>query len=223
MSFWNEAFYFEKRGDRYVYRPSVLSAGYTVSPREKEELFEGLNRLNWRCSLEGGILVVLIAAVFMTGMIATGDPINWFLFSSIFVVAASAVTYLYRRDRLTSRILGQRSADVPRLPLAQALARPRPIVSKRYAVLALRSTTILLGLAVAAGDALVVYLIFSAYRAGLAAEGAEEMAAVERFVSLTLNNPSFWLVVAAFNAVLLMAIVFSIRRVRQMRALPENT
>lgn len=223
MSFWNEAFYFERRGDRYVYRPTVFSAGFDVSAPEKDELFRGLERLNWRCLLEGGVVIVLAAGAFMAGVIETRDQIQWFLVSSILIVAALAVSFLYRRDRLTSRILGHRAPDVPRLPIRQALARPRPLVGQRYALPVLRSVGILLGLTMVAADALVLYVILAAYRAGQIAEGAEEIAAVERLVSLTLKNPAFWLVVGLFNAVLLAAVVFLIRLLRRLRAAPGNT
>jgi hypothetical protein len=48
MAFWNEAFYFERRGDRYIYRPTIFSAGFDVSADEKKKLFRGLKQLNWQ-------------------------------------------------------------------------------------------------------------------------------------------------------------------------------
>lgn len=223
MPFWNEAFYFERRGDRYVYRPTVFSAGFDVSTPEKEALFQGLNRLNWRSLWGGGVLIILAAGAFMTGLIETRQKIQWFLLISILIVAGLAVTFLFCRDRLTSRVLGHRTPDVPRLPFRQALARPRPLVGARYAIPVLRSVGVLLGLTMAAGDMLTLYLIFTAYRAGLIAEGAEEIAAVQKFASLTLNNPAFWLVVGVFNAVLLAAVVFLIRQIRRLRTAPGIT
>jgi hypothetical protein len=189
---------------------------------EKRDLFQGLQRLTWRSLWEGCALIIVAAGAFMTGVIETPEQIQWFLLSSLLVIAALAVTFLYRRDRLTSRVLRHRSANVARLPLGQALAKRRPLIDERYAIRVLRSAGMLLGLAMLAGDALALYLIFAGYRAGLVAEGAEEIAAVEAFVSLTLTNPAFWLVVAIFNAVLLAAIVFVVRQVRRLRTEQEN-
>lgn len=222
MSFWNEAFYFQKRGDRYVYRPTVFSEGFDISEPEKNQLFRELKRLQWRFLLEGGALIALTALVFMTGVIETQMPIPWFMISSIFAVTVLALTALYRRDRLVFRILGHRAREVPRLPLRQALAQPRPLVGKRYAIPVLQSVGILFGLAIVTVDVLVVYLTVSAYRSRQSAEGPEEIAAAEEFVSLTTNNWEFWAAVAVFNAVLFACIVWLIPQVRRLRATPDS-
>lgn len=222
MSFWNEAFYFEKRGDRYVYRPTVFSEGFDISESEKNQLFRELKRLQWRFLLEGGALIALTALVFMTGVIETQMPIPWFMISSVLAVTVLALTALYRRDRLVFRILGHRAPEVPRLPLGQALTKPRPLVGKRYAIPVLQSVGILFGLAIVAVDVLVVYLTVTAYRSRQSAEGPEEIAAAEEFVSLTTNNWEFWAAVAVFNAVLFACIVWLIPQVRRLRATPDS-
>jgi hypothetical protein len=114
MSFWNEAFYFEKRGGRYVYRHNVFSDGYDISEVEKDALFAGLKRLQFGVLLLGSVIIVLIGLLFMTGMIQTQMPILWFMVSSILAVAVLTLLALYRRDRLVSRVLGTRTPDVPR-------------------------------------------------------------------------------------------------------------
>ena len=222
MSFWNEAFYFEKRGDRYVYRPMVFSAGFDISESEKNQLFRGLNRLQWRCLFEGMVIIGLIFGLFATAVIDSQTPILWFMLLSVVALAALAVTVLFRRDRLIVRILGHRNPEVPRLPFGQALATPRPPVNKRFAIRIFQSVIVLLGLAMAIADAFVLYVIVVAYRSHQLAEGGEETAAVEKFVSLTLSDAGFWVLVALVNAVLLAGIVFAIRQVRRLRAGPDT-
>jgi len=218
MSFWNETFYFEKHGDRYVYRPTVFSEGFDISESEKDHLVRELKRLIWRFLLEGGILIALTAGLFMTGVIETQSPIPWFMVSSVVALAALAVTVFYRRDRLVEKVLGRRAPDVPRLPSRQALAKPRPLVTKRYAIPVLQSAIILFGLTIAAGDGLVLYVIVAAFRSGQFAEGPEETAAAEALLSLTASNTAFWAAILLFNAALFAGVVFLILQVRRLRA-----
>jgi hypothetical protein len=114
MSFWNEAFYFEKRGDRYVYRHNILSDGYDISEAEKDALFAGLKRLQFGVLILGGVIIASSALLFMTGTIQTQMPILWFMISSILAAAILTLLALYRRDRLVSQVLGNRAPDVPR-------------------------------------------------------------------------------------------------------------
>jgi len=221
MSFWNKIFYFEKHGDRYVYRPTAFSEGFDISESEKDQLLRGLNRLMWRFLIEGGILIALIAGLFMTGVIETQKPIPWFMVSGVVALAALAMIEFYRRDRLVAQVLGRRAPDVPRLSIKQALANPRPLVTKRDAILVFQSVIVLLGLAIAAGDALVLYAIATAFRSGQFAEGPEETAAITTLLSLTASNAVFWVVVVLFNAVLFAGVVFSILQVRRLRATPD--
>jgi len=195
MAFWNHAYYFERRGDRYVYRPTVFSAGFDVSGDEKEELFRGLKQLSWQLLLWGLVLVGCIAAAFMTGLIEINAKIQWFQISSIAIVAVLAVIAIDRRNRLVSRILRNRSPDVPRLPLGQALTKSRRPIGKQYAVPVLWSTAVLLGLTMGAVDATIVYLVFTV---------AKDVAAV----------PGFWLFFGVFNAIMLAAFMFAIHQAR---------
>ena len=221
MSFWNKTFYFEKHGDRHVYRPTALSKGFDISESEKDQLLRELNRLIWRTLFEGGILIALIAGLFMTGVIDTQKPIFWFMVSSVVALAALAVTEFYRRDRLVAQVLGRRAPDVPRLPLRQALAKPRPLVTKRDAIFVFQSVIVLLGLAIAAGDALVLYVIAAAFRSSQFAERPKETTAITEIVSLAASSSVFWLAVVLFNAILFASIVFSILQVRRLRAAPD--
>ena len=221
MSFWNKTFYFEKHGDRHVYRPTAFSKGFDISESEKDQLLRDLNRLIWRTIIEGGILIALIAGLFMTGVIETQKPIFWFMVSSVVALAALAVTEFYRRDRLVAQILGRRAPDVPRLPLRQALAKPRPLVAKRDAILVFQRLIILFGLAIAAGDALVLYVIAAAFRSRQFAEGPEEVSTIAELVSLAASNAVFWVAIALFIAVLFAGVVFLILQVRRLRAAPD--
>jgi hypothetical protein len=193
MAFWNEAYYFERRGDRYVYRPTIFSAGFDVSADEKQELFRGLKRLNWQFLLWGLVLAGCIAGALMTGLIETNAKIQWFQISSIAIVAVLAVVAINCRDRLASRILRNRSPNVPRLPIRQALIRSRRPIGKQYAVPVLWSAAILLGLATGTVDATIGYLVFTV---------AKDVAAV----------PGLWLFVGIFNAIMLAAFVFAINQ-----------
>lgn len=220
MSFFNEAFWFEKRGERYVYRPTVFSAGFDVSVDEKDALFRGLTQLGWRSLAEGAVLIALGAgAVLLGGVTDTREQITWFLSGAILGIAALAAADFRRRDRLKSRVLGNRAADVPRLSFRQALAQPRPMVGQRFAVPVLRSAGVLIGFATVAGDGLVAWLILTVSRAVRIAEGAEQVAAAERLASLTLHSPAFWLAVALFNAVSAAAVLFAFRQARRLRSL----
>ena len=217
MSFWNEAFYFEKRGDRYVYRPTVFSAGFDISESEKDQLFRELKRLQRRFLFEGIILLALIAGLFMTAAIESHTPILWFMISSVAALAVLAVTVLFQRDRLIVRVLGHRNPEVLRLPLRQALAKPRPLVTKRFAIPVFQSVIVLLSLAIAAGDALVLYVIVAAIRSRQFAEGPGETKAVGELLSITSSSAWFWVAVVLFNAALLASVVFSVRQVRRLR------
>lgn len=222
MSFWNEGFYFEKHGDRFVYRHTVFSEGYDISASEKDRLFAGLKRLQVRTLLEGAVVIALIALVFMTGAIETRMPIRWFLIVAVLAVALLGLSVLWRRDGLVSRVLGHRTPDVPRLSFKQALGKPRPMVAKRYAIPVLRSLVVLFGLAMAAGDALVAYLIYVGTRSRHIAEGPEEVAAAEQFVALTATNWEFWVAVSVFNALLIACMAVLIVQVRILRATPDS-
>ncbi len=221
MSFLNAAFYFEKHGDRYVYRPTVFSEGFDISESEKNQLLRELNRLVWRFLFEGGIVIALTAGLFMTGVIETQRQIPWFMVSSVVALAALAVTEFYRRDRLVVQILGRRAPDVPRLPFRQALTKPRPLATKHYAILVFQSAIVLFGLTIAAGDALVLFVIAAAYRSGRLAERPEETTAITELVLLAASSSVFWLAVVLFNAILFAGIVFSILQVRRFRASPD--
>ena len=132
-----------------------------VSADEKEELFRGLKRQSWQISLVALVLAGCIAGALMTGLIETNAKVQWFQISSILMVAVLAVIAIHGRDRLASRILGNRSPDVPRLPIRQALTRSRRPIGKQYAVPVLWSAAILLGLAMGTVDATIVYLVFA--------------------------------------------------------------
>jgi hypothetical protein len=220
MSFWNKYFYFEKHGDRHVYRPTAFSAGFDISGSEKDKLLEKLNRLIWRFLIEGGILIGLIAGLFMTNVMETQEPIAWFMVSSVVALAVLAGIEFYRRDRLVAQVLGRRTPDVPRLSLRQALTKSRPLVTKRDAILVFRSVIVLLGLTIAAGNALVVYVIAAAYGSRQFAEGPEETTAAEELLSVTASSTVFWVAVVLFNVALFSSVVFSILQVRRLRAAP---
>jgi len=221
MSFWNKIFYFERHGDRHVYRPTAFSKGFDISESEKHQLLRDLNRLIWRILIKGSIIIALIAGLFMTGLIETQTPIPWFMVSSVVALAALAAIEFYRRDRLVAQVLGRRAPSVPRLSLRQALANPRPLVAKRDAILVFQSVIVLLGLSIAAGDALVLYVIAAAFRSSQFAERPEETAAIAELLSLTASSAVFWVAAALFNAILIAGAVFSILQVRRLRATPD--
>ena len=221
MSFWNEAFYFEKRGDRYVYRPTAFSAGYDITADQKDRLFAGLKRLQWRTLVEGFLAIAVIAAAFMSGVIETQTPIPWFMVAAVLAVAVLALSVLRRRDRLIEEVLGHRTPDVPRPPLRQTLTTPRPMVGKRFAIPVLRSVVVLFALALAAVDVAVAYLVVTAYRARGSAEGAEAIAAAERIFALTVENWQFWAAVVGINAVLIVLMATLIVQLRSWRSMAE--
>ena len=74
---------------------------------------------------------------------------------------------------------------------------------------------------VAAGDALVLFVIAAAYGSGRFTERSEETRAITELVSLAATSFVFWLAVVLFNAILFAGIVFSILQVRRLRASPH--
>lgn len=222
MSFWNEAFYFEKSGDRYVYRPTVFSPGFDISEAEKNQLFKGFLHLQLRTLLEAGIAIGVIGVFFMTGVIKTQTPIPLFMISSILAVIVLAVTILFRRDKLVRQVLGPREPDVPRPPLKKALTRTRPVIGKRYAIPILKSVVYLFGFGMLAGDGLITYVVVRGYDAHRIAETPEEIAAVEKFFSLTVDNLEFWAGVGVFNLFSVLCIALLIHQLRCLRAIPDS-
>jgi uncharacterized membrane protein YbhN (UPF0104 family) len=221
MSFWNEAFFFEKYGDRYVYRPTVLSAGFDVSETEKDRLFRGLLRLQRRFLIEGFVVLALIFGFFQIAVFNSQRSITWFMISSLIVLSALAVVLLHRRDRLIRQVLGDRTPEVPRLPFREALARPRPLVSTRLAIPILKSVVVLHGLVIGAGDAFVLYVVVVAFGSRQSAEAPEELSAALKALSDVLNGVGFWVVVGLFNVILLVSITFFVRQMRRLRDNPD--
>lgn len=221
MSFWNESFFFEKYGDRYVYRPTVLSAGFDVSETEKDRLFRGLLRLQRRFLIEGFVVLALIFGFFQIAVFNSQRSITWFMISSLIVLSALAVVLLHRRDRLIRQVLGHRTPEVPRLPFREALARPRPLVSTRLAIPILKSVVVLHGLVIGAGDAFVLYVVVIAFGSRQSAEAPEELSAALKALSDVLNGAGFWVVVGLFNVILLVSITFFVRQMRRHRDNPD--
>lgn len=207
MVLWNQTHYFEKRSAGYVYRPTAFAQGFSISEREKDLLYRDLRRLEGRFLIAGVFLIALTAGVFMTGLIETAAPIAWFMFCSVVCVTLLAATAVYRRNRLVGRILGHRDPDVARLPFKQALAAPRPSINTRHAVMVLQSTVVLLALALAVGDALVLYLIFTPN--GSVGPGG--------LATLGMGHAGLWAAAAVLNVVLIAGMVFAMRQARRLR------
>ena len=207
MVLWNQAHYFEKRDAGYVYRPTALAQGFSISEREKDLLYRELRRLERRFFIEGGLLIALTAGVFMTSLIEVAAPIAWFMFCSVVGVTLLAATAVYRRDRLVGRVLGHRDPDVARLPFRQALAAPRPSINKRHAIMVLQSMAVLFALALIVGDALVFYVIFI----------ASGSLAIGEIVPGSIGHAGLWAAAAVFNVVLIAGMVFAMRQARHLR------
>ena len=115
MGFFDESKYFERRGDRYVYRPSSFAAGYDISEREKDTLFAGLIKLEVRALMKaGGIFCLLVAAlaVQLFGDLSA-HPWSSAIPILILVAAAADASFLVRRrDLLIKRVLPSREADI---------------------------------------------------------------------------------------------------------------
>lgn len=125
MKLQNQGHYFERRGDRFIYRPSIFSSGFSLSSEEKDRLLRELKRLNRRFLIEGFSLIVLIAGMFMAGIVRSPSPIAWFMLVSIGTVALLSITAIYRQRRLIDRTLGHHTPDVPRMPIQKVLGRNR--------------------------------------------------------------------------------------------------
>ena len=221
MKLLNQGHYFERRGDKFIYRPTIFSAGFLLSSEEKDRLFGELKRLERRFFVEGFILIALIAGVFMAGILRSSTPIAWFLLVSIGAVSLLSITAIYRQRRLIDTTLGHHTPDVSRKPIRQALAQPRPILAKRYAIPIMRSMIGLILLATIAVDAFALFPIIAASRSRQIADGPADNEAITEMLSLTLYNVEYWVVIAAINVVLLLCAVFLVREERRLRALPD--
>ena len=117
--------YFERRGDGFIYRPTIFSAGFSLSSEQKDRLLSELLRLERRFLIGGFSLIILIAGVFMAGIVSSPTPIGWFMLTSIGAVALLFMTAIHRQRRLIDVILGHHTPDVPRMPIRQVLVRNR--------------------------------------------------------------------------------------------------
>ncbi|NNE82978.1 MAG: hypothetical protein HKN28_03310 [Alphaproteobacteria bacterium] len=221
MKLLNQGHYFERRGNKFIYRPTIFSAGFLLSSEQKDRLLGELTRLQRRFFVEGVILIALVAGVFMAGIVRSPAPIAWFMLASIGTVLLLFITAIYRQRRLIDAILGHYTPDVPRKPIQQALAQPRPILARRYAIPIMRSTIGLILLATIAVDAFALFPIIAALRSRQIADGPADNEAITEMLSLTLYNVQYWLVIAAINIVLLLCAVFLVREERRLRALSD--
>ena len=221
MKLFDQDYYFERHGDKFVYRTTIFSAGFSLSAEEKDRLFRKLKRLERRFLVEGFSLIVLIAGVFMAGIVRSPTPIAWFMFVSIGAVVLLFITGIYRRRRLVDTTLGHHTPDVPRMPFGQALVQPRPVLAKRYTIPIMRSMIGLVLLATIAVDALALYPVIGALRSSRFADGPDGGAAIAEMLPLTLYNVQYWTIVVAINIVLLVCVGLMLRVVRQLRALPD--
>lgn len=221
MNFLNENRYFERRDDGFVYRPTIFSAGFAVTSAEKQRLFEAIRRIEGRFLLEGLGLILLIGSLFWTGLVTSPTPIPWFIVLSVGAVLLLAPTVVWRRRRRVEAVLGRREPDVPRLPLREALMRPRPVLARRHAIPVLRSV---IGLFVAV--TVVIDLVsLTPVVAGLLPrhylEGGPDSEAIAVALSQTLYSPVYWLVVAAINVLMLGCARLLFLEVRRLRSHPD--
>ena len=221
MAFWDQRLWFERSGERYVFRPMAFSRGYDISESEKDRLVRGLTRLNRRLSFAGLVTVAAIAALLMAGALETATPIAWFILLGILAVCALAAIGLAWRDRLIARVLGGREADIPRLPFGTAIATSRPPMSKRSAVPVLRSVVVLFCLCLAAGDGLVVYLLYRAHEAAQGAGGPGDQMRHGALVTALLSSAGFWVIVVLLNAILIACAILLAREVRRLPGTPD--
>lgn len=221
MKLLNEGLYFEPAGDGFIYRPTVFSAGFTVSADEKELLYRAILRLELRYLIEGFCVVAVIAALFLFGIIASPTPILWFAILSIVAVIAMLPIAIRRRGRAVRTVLGERTPDVPRRPWREALMRPRPLMPGRHVIPVLRSVLGLFVLAAAFVDLaalspLVVPLLPQDVLASADRDGT-----VTKVLEQTLYSGLYWAIVAATNAVLMFCILLMKKEIKRIRSLPE--
>jgi hypothetical protein len=221
MKLLNQGIYFERLGDGFVYRPTIFSAGFSISSEEKDRLFGELKRLELRFLVEGLVVIALVAGLFMTGLLTSPTPVPWFVLLSMGAVLLLVPVAIRRKVRIMERVLGRRDPDVPRMPLRQALVRPRPILAKRYTIPILRSMVGLFLVMAAVVDILafspVIVVFLPEHVMGQLAsdEGIAEV------LSQTLYSAPYWAVVALLNVVLLVCIRLLFSEIRRLRALPD--
>lgn len=222
MNLLNPEYYFERSGDRFVYRPTIFSAGFSLSSGEKDRLFEEIKRLERRFLIEGLSLIALVAGMFMAGILTSPTPIPWFLLMSVGAVALLSVTVIHRKRRVVEIALGRRAADVPRMPIRQALTRPRPVLARRYAIPILRSVIGLFLLATVIIDVLALSPIVAALLPQDLTDGRADGDAIAEALSHTLYSATYWAAVALINVLLLACARLLAWEVRRIRALPDR-
>ena len=221
MSIWNQGYYFEPAGERYVYRPTVFSRGYDVSKDEKDRLFRELKRLEWRSFREAFLAVTLVAILFLTGVIHGETVVLWFVLIGSLAVIALAATSTARKKQLISRVMGDRNPDVPRLPLTTAVSAHRPLVAKRYSLPVVRGAVIVTSLCLVIVNALAFYSLFAAYQAGQFADGPDYAMSVEALLAAIVYSVDYWMLVALMNASLMAFVLILVIHLRRLRRLPD--
>ena len=117
VKFFDESRYFERRGDRYIYRASRFAAGFEISQSEKDALFTGLKKLEIKALIKGLGVFCLLAIALTVQIFGDISAHRWAAAVPIIilVIAAADVSYLVRRrDLLIKRILPGREADIIR-------------------------------------------------------------------------------------------------------------
>ena len=221
MKLLNPGYYFERSGDGFVYRPTLFSAGFSLSSAEKDRLFEEIKRLERRFLIEGFSMIAVIAGLFLAGVLTSPTPIPWFLFISVGALVLLSITVIHRKRRVAERTLGRHAADVPRLPIRQALTRPRPVLARRYAIPVLRSVIGLFLLATVVIDVLALAPIVVALLPQDLMGGRADGGAIAEALSHTLYSATYWTAIALVNVLLLACAGLLIWEVRRIRALPD--
>ena len=221
MSIWNQGYYFEHAGDRYIYRPSAFSRGYGVSKDEKDRLFNELTRLEWRSFVEAFLAVGLVATLILSGLIQGEALFFWFILIAALAVVVLTSAGMARKKKLIARVMGDRGPDVPRLPLKTAVSAHRPLVAKRYSLPVVRGAAIVAGLCLAVVNAFVAYSMVAAYRAGQFADGPDHTMSVEALLAAVVYSSSYWVLVALLNACLLAFILVLLIHLGRLRKLPD--
>ncbi|NKB48988.1 MAG: hypothetical protein GKS02_06440 [Alphaproteobacteria bacterium] len=221
MKLLSQSHFFELHGDKFVYRPTPFSMGFSVSAEEKDRLHGQLERLGRRVLTEAIVAMAAVVVAFFIETSIGSSPTPWFLVAAILAVALLSLTAFHRQRRIVGATFGDRRPDVGRLPLRQALTRPRPVFAKRYTLRILHGVIGMLLLVIVAVDALALFPIMAAFRSRRYADGLADHEAIAEMLSLTLYNPQYWAIVAGMNVILLLFVGLMVMENRRLRALPD--
>lgn len=194
MNFPSERFWFEPRGQDFVFRENAFSRGYVLTAEEKPPLLAALRKFQIRAFAEGFGLLLLAGVIAVAIPSDTSEPPVRFLVTALVAIVIYAPISILRQHRMVVRLLAGKEPTVDRRTFREAMMRPRPMIKKRHALLLIRLTRILFVLALAIFNWLLLRAVLGpAWDRLVAGDGGAALIA-------TLGKLEVWLLFVAADA-----------------------